>query len=549
MSRDRFGRSAWVWWAVSLGVTWLAFTFVGPAVFSDDDGHILQLAVDAPWAASYWAPEIYQQLSVVHFTPVAITVYRLMLAVFGLNPTAFVLLQLGLLGLCAALAATWCHRQTRQASAGWVMLALVFGASSFWPLVARFYTVHYLLGAVFSLCLLLLLQQSPAFPNAAPRRTQNGALVSWAVAGLALAAALSKEIYLLLIPALVLRSLWQRQWGRSAALCVAGLVYAALRLSALGFSLEGRQGQGFVGDWLSIDGPSWLNFVSWYAQTHALLLCLLLVALWRSPLHLLRHSGLAVLLVLPVLAAPHAIRDPLSHADRLFFAFDLALMGAVVLALHSKPWPRAWRWVGWLGGLGVWAGALWTGYAALAATAHKTAADPQQGITRQILTAPSGQNITILTDVAYLQGGLMRVWHAQGRPDLKVTQNCQVALAAQQQGQTLWVFDAQGQRQDPAQLPQRCLAWPSQTSDQPPPLVALKPPAFANGVLSWDLKAPNPWQVGVEFPDRAMSFAAPYLHQRLVRPRPQEPYRLFVHHQGQWWFSELRHMSLDAERP
>jgi len=539
MASDRFWRPLWRWCAVSLGMALLAYPYVAQAVFSDDDGHILQLAVDAPWAASYGVPEVYQQLSVVHFTPVAITFYRLMLEVFGLNPLAFVVVQLGLLCLCAALAATGCQRLTRQASAGWVMLALVFGASSFWPLVARFYTVHYLLGAVFSLCLLLLFGRQRESP--------------WAwlgMAGLALAAALSKEIYLLLIPALVVLSLWRKQWGRAAALCVAGLVYAAMRLSALGFSLEGRQGQSFVSDWLSIDGSSWLNFGQWYVQTHGLLLVLLLVALWRSPMQLLRHSGLAVLLVLPVLAAPHAIRGPETHADRLFFAFDLALMGAVVLALHSKPWPRPWpRAWPWVAGLGVWAGAAWAGHSALAGVAHKTAADPQQAITRQILKVPAGQNTTVLTDVDYLQGGLMRVARMQGRQDLTITQNCQVALALQGQGQTLWVFDAQGQRQEPALLPQRCQAWRTPTNDQRAPVSVTQPPAFANGVLSWDLQAPAAWQVGVEFPDRAMTFATPYLHQRLVRPRPLEPYRLFAHHQGQWWFSELRQMASGAEQP
>jgi hypothetical protein len=261
---------------------------------------------------------------------------------------------------------------------------------------------------------------------------------------------------------------------------------------------------------------------------------------------LLRHSGLALLLVLPVLAAPHAIRGPWAHADRLFFAFDLAMMGAVVLTLHSKPWHRAWRW---LGGLGVWAGAMWTGHSALAAVAQKTAAEPQQGITRQILTAPVGHGTTVLTDVDYLQGGLMRVWRVQGRQDLTVTQNCQVALALQEQGQTLWVFDAKGQRQDPALLPQRCQAWRPSANDQRSPVEVAKPPAFAQGVLSWDLQAPQHWQMGVEFPDRAMTIAAPYLHQRLVRPRPHEPYRLFVQHEGHWWFSELRHMALDTMQP
>jgi hypothetical protein len=246
----------------------------------------------------------------------------------------------------------------------------------------------------------------------------------------------------------------------------------------LGFSLEGRAGQGFVGDALSIDMATWLNFFKWYAQTHLVLLLLLAVAFWRSPVPMLKFGAIAGLFVLPVLAAPHAIRFPALHADRLFFAFDLALTCAVALVLHLKPWPLLWRH--WLGAVLLVLSA-WLAHTALRGVATKTASDVEQHITRQILAAPANEPFMVLTDVNYQQGGLMRVMRGPGTQDFSITQNCQEALAHMVLGHLLWVFDGLGQRQDPAGLPERCQAWP----DPEPPLAVLITPSFDNGILEW----------------------------------------------------------------
>jgi hypothetical protein len=535
---------------VSIGLAGLAYPFFSQVVFSDDDGHILQLAVDAPWLAAFFDPQVYQQLSVVHYTPLVLSIYRGILTLWGPSPTAFMVLQLVLWSLCVTLAATWCQRQARQPTAGALVVLMVLGASSFWPMLVRFYTVHYLSGAVFSLGLLLLLQKPRGpgavlvahHPSSPTLSSQDSPLFLIGIGLLGLAAVLSKEVYLLLLPALVLSCLWQRQWDRAVALALALGVYLAMRWHVLGFSLEGRTGQGFVRDVLAIDLPIWLNFFKWYAQTHVVLLLLLAVAFWRSPVPMLMHLAVAGLLVLPVLAAPHAIREPALHADRLFFAFDLALICAVALVLHLKPWSLLW---GRLLGVVLWVCAVWLAYAALVGISQKTASNVEQHITRQILAAPTQETLMVLTDVHYQQGGLMRVMRGPSAKDFSITQNCQEALTHLAHGHLLWVIDGQGKRQDPAGLSERCQAWP----EPEPPVTALISPSFDNGLLKWHLQAQEGVQSGVMFPDRGMSLALTHMNQRLVRPRQDEPYRLFAHRQGQWWFSELRTMQLGAGQP
>lgn len=529
-----------LWLGLGLLLALCAYPFLGQAVFSDDDGHILQLAIDAPYLGAYYLPEVYQQLSVVHYTPVALTVYRLMLEIFGLSATAFVLLQLSLLGLCAGLAAAWCHRQSQHTSAGLMVLVLIASLSSVWPMAARFYTLHYVIGGVFSLLLLLQLQALPT----GTRAQQGRALAR--VGALALAALLSKEVFAPLVFALIGLSVLRRQSPRALVLMLAMLVYAGLRLQVLGFSTEGRMGNSLLGDLFALQASTLKNFAHWYVQTHALLLCAALLALWRQPARTLQNTLMASLLVLPVLAAPHAIQDPTLHADRLFFAFDLALCCAIVLALHARaPSANTHRWWPLL----VLPLALLNTHPAMARKQQQLATDPAQHITRHILAARPDRPLTILTDTGYMQGGLMRVMalqrtHPHG--PLHITQNCQQALLAQRQGHTLWTLDAQGQTLDPTALAQRCQTL---TAHGPTPVAAPIAPAFVRGLLQWQLTAPEGLQVGVEFPDRGMSIDTPQMHQRLVRPRPNEPYRLYARQGPHWWYSELRHMEVLAHRP
>lgn len=533
-----WARGPTLWWLLSaLGVA-VAFVFLRQGMFSDDDGHILQLAVDAPAWRVYLDPEVYQQLSVAHYTPVVLTVYGFLLAAFGLEPLSFVVTQLLLMGACMAMAAVWCQRQTGQSSAGAMVLLLSIGVGSFWPMLSRFYTVHYVLGGVFCLGLLLLLQ----------RPAQRDGPWLWAGAGvLALGALLSKEVYVLAVPALWVWCVWRGQRGRAVALALACLVYAGLRwhvLSmSLGMSLQGRADVGLLADLAQLDAATLLRFVDWYAKQHAVLLAMVAWALWRSPGRMLAYAAAAGVWVLPALAAPHALREPAQHADRLFFAFNLALVCAVVLVLHHKPWAeRQKKWL--LGALSLVSVAM--AQASWSAHAQQLAQSGPLSVTRQILAAQPQGALTVLTDMAYQQGGLMRVMRVQQSQNITITQNCGLALERWQQGQALWVLDAQGRRSDPKDLPARCRLWPAQAAS---PVVVKQAPRFVDGVLQWHLQAPEGWQLGVEFPDRAMTIGTGQFHQRLVRPRDAEPYRVLAHRDDVWWFSEVRTMDLTSSRP
>jgi hypothetical protein len=525
------------WWGLWLGLGLLlalcAYPYLSQAVFSDDDGHILQLAIDAPYLGAYYMHEVYQQLSVVHYTPMALTVYRLMFELFGVTATPFLILQIGLLGLCAALAGAWCHRHTQQVSAGLMAILLIASLSSVWPMAARFYTLHYGLGALFSLLLLLHLQKKP--PITATLQTL--ALATSFV--LALLALMSKEIYAPLVLALWGWTVFRRHTPQAMGLLLAMLVYAGLRLHVLGFSTEGRTGNSLLGDLLSLQADTLVHFAKWYVQTHALLLLATVLALVLSPLQTLKNILIACLLVLPVLAAPHAFKAPTLHADRLFFAFDLAMCCALALALHSKA--AAPHWPKWVLLLALPWGVFST-HAAMQSKQELLANDPSQKITRQILNAQTLQPMTILTWPDYQQGGLMRLMARQGMP-LRITQNCQEALLAQSQGQEIWRFDRQGQRLDPLRLSESCQPL---LGHGPEPVTEIIHPAFINGVLQWQLQASPALQIGIQFPDRGMTLSASHMRERLVRPRNGEPYRLYAHQGTQWWFSELRHMNVQA---
>ena len=522
-----------LWLALGLLLSLCAYPYLSQAVFSDDDGHILQLAIEAPYLGAYYMNEVYQQLSVVHYTPVALTIYRLMFELFGVTATPFLILQIGLLGLCAALAGAWCHRHTQQVSAGLMAILLIASLSSVWPMAARFYTLHYGLGALFSLLLLLHLQKKS--PLTAVEQTQ--ALATSFV--LALLSLLSKEIYAPLVLALWAWAAFQKHRPQAIGLLLAMLVYAGLRLHVLGFSTEGRAGNSLLADLQSLQADTLVHFAKWYVQTHALLLLATVLALVLRPLQTLKNILVACLLVLPVLAAPHAFIDPAQHADRLFFAFDLAMCCALALALHSKA--AAPHWPKWVLLLALPWGVFST-HAAMQTKQQELANDPSQKITRQILNAEALQPLTILTWPDYKQGGLMRLRASLGIP-LRITQNCQEALQAQSQGQEIWNFDRQGQRLDPLRLSEGCQPL---LGHGPEPVTEIIHPSFIKGVLQWQLQASPELQIGIQFPDRGMTFSTGHMRERLVRPRNGEPYRLYAHQGTQWWFSELRHMNVQA---
>ena len=278
-----------LWLALGLLLSLCAYPYLSQAVFSDDDGHILQLAIEAPYLGAYYMNEVYQQLSVVHYTPVALTIYRLMFELFGVTATPFLILQIGLLGLCAALAGAWCHRHTQQVSAGLMAILLIASLSSVWPMAARFYTLHYVLGGLFSLLLLLHLQKKPPLTAVQPTQALATSFV------LALLSLLSKEIYAPLVLALWAWAAFQKHRPQAIGLLLAMLVYAGLRLHVLGFSTEGRAGNSLLADLQSLQADTLVHFAKWYVQTHALLMLATVLALVLRPLQTLKNILIACL--------------------------------------------------------------------------------------------------------------------------------------------------------------------------------------------------------------------------------------------------------------
>ena len=235
------------------------------------------------------------------------------------------------MSIVAALAAYLCQRFSQQLSAGVLCLLLLISNASLLPMLSRFYTVHYLFGAILCLLALLLIHRQHE------KNQLNRPATLVALFSLTLLALLAKEVYIMLLPILWL--VFWRVRAKSAALAVtAALIsYFALRIYILGLSSDGRDGQSFLSALLAVRLESWLGFIQWYLTTKWLICATALVALIRAPRTMLLYLVVAGLFTAPSLAAPHAFQNPQLHGDRLFFMFDVALIVASVLALYSRP--------------------------------------------------------------------------------------------------------------------------------------------------------------------------------------------------------------------
>lgn len=488
--------------------------------FSEDDSHILQLALSYDWLSPYFQPEVYQQLSIVHFTPLVLSVYRAMLGLFGLNSQAFIVMQLFFMSLLCALAGHYTWRIKAHFSAGLLAIVLIFSSLSLLPMLSRFYTVHYILGGIFALLALLLIQRKAPF----------SALTLIALFATTLFALLAKEIYLMLLPIL-----WFMLWrNRSVAALISVTIalgsYIALRIYILGFSTEGRSGQSLIGDLLHLDLDILLHFMHWYVTNKFFILLFFAMAIVRAPATACFYLAGAALFALPTLAAPHAFRAPNLHGDRLFFGFDCALVIASVLAIYSKP--VATRWLMTVTLVLLLAAFVLQRSHINDFSAQQTSS-PTYKITQFILTTTDRTPTTILTPLFYLEGEFMNIYRLMGKPWLSVTQNCQQALLVMKTGQKLLVFDHQGQQVGQDILLNRC-----QTADNVATVITA--PEFHRGLIKWDIKVPAPYGGGVIFIDRGITIAALTLQQRLVRPKPKERYQLFIRNGNQWWFSGIQ---------
>jgi hypothetical protein len=521
---------SWLLFLIVSGALYLSlFPLLSWGIFTEDDSHIMRVALDygplLPWVDA----ARYQELSVANFTPLPLSLYYLLSQLFPMRPLFFVLFMLGTLTVVSTLVAVLVQRLSQSRMAGLISVILLFSCQTTLTLASRFYTMHYLLGAVFALLAVLL-----CYRHALSMPRMAGLML------LALLAMLSKEVYVMLLPLLVFLSWQQYRAGRETLLLLAGLfvtflVYWIWRTAMLGGSPAlGEENSYFAGFW-NIPISAWGTFFAWYVKTHYLLLLTAVVALVMNPGAVLARLPLALMFALPGLAVTHGIVEHDMHADRIFFAMNLGLVVAVASAIGPALTRLSERRQ-----LGVATVVL----LAVAVAGQATFAASYRGvvtqradyrITRYILDrSPALTETTVLLPMNYIQGDLMRVAARLQRPWPQLTQNCELALA--QAPENLVAFDDQGNEMARSVLLERC------DTNGPVPQIN-QPPQFSDGILSWSMNPPPGFTAGVLFIDRAFAVPLPQFSSQLVRPAPGERYQVFATNWQQWWFGEPAEIS------
>lgn len=488
--------------------------------FSGDDTHIMQLALSHGWFEPYFKPEIYQQLSIVHYTPVVLSIYLSIIKLFGLNVDAFVGVQILSMTVFSALAGFLCCSITRSLSAGFFAIILIYSNDNSITMLSRFYTVHYIVGGIFALLALLLVQRNSSF-------TKPILVALFSTTFLAL---MCKEVYLMLVPLLWILLLLRGARAAAAVVALSLICYLALRIYSLGFSGDGRSGHSFIADVYTIDISTWSHFAKWYLSTRWLIVVTAALAMAVAPRKQSVNLLVAAAFALPVLAAPHAIRAPELHGDRLVFIFDSALVVASVMALYAKPIPRLFYSI-----------VIVMAYVIIIPLQRvnvktfsmQEIANPSYHITNTILYDLVKKPTTVLVPLYYGQGELMNIYRLLGNPWLSITQNCQQALAQDTNDRTLVVFNFIGKQVSNETLSESCR--------QNGLSVAINvAPEFRSGLVRWDISAATGYSTGVLLIDRGFAIPVPKFSERLVRPRPRERYQLFANKENQWWFSDIK---------
>lgn len=501
--------------------------FLSWVVFSEDDSHLMRVATDYGWLQHYLVPEIYQQLSAANYTPTALSVYKLLVSVFAFSPLAFLAFMTVTMALFTALAGRVTALVTGQPQTALLSMLLIFSSLSVTTLLVRFYTLHYIVGGVFALWALTLV-----LPQVLDKRK---AVLVGVLLWLAL---LSKEVYLVLPPLLILLALYRRDWPLAVSAALALSVYGLMRIYMLGLSVDvGGESSYFAGFWNARENAIGL-FLEWYAKTRLFILLAVLAALMVNPRRTLMLLPIAIAFVLPSLTVAHGINEFHLHGDRLFLVFDSALAMVAAIALtESARLPRAL-----LERPGAWAmAALLVVVMALHLNANRTHRDAltqsvDYRITRYILdnqaTLPGK---TLFVPMNFIQGDLMRVNNILGRPSYQITQNCLAAL--QVPDADLVLFDGNAQLISRETLAANCVPVSTQIEEQ----VA---PNYNNGVLSWQLAFEPGFSGGVLFVDRAFAVPLAAFSRQLVRPRPGEQYQLFASNGTGWWFSDVKTLQI-----
>lgn len=309
---------------VSIGTMLALFPQLTWVVFSEDDSHIMRVAYQHSWFAPYFSPEHYRELSVANFTPIPLTVYKVLLSVFGQRPLVFLLIMVLLFGTALSLAGTLVYRLTGRLDLSLIVIALIFASTSTHTLVSRFYTQHYLIGLIFTLAAFLVF--------VSPGRSVFNKL---AIVVLVFLAMLSKEVYLVAPVVLSAIAFTRKDWVLIFGLVTATIIYWLWRTSMLAGGLDmGAESSYFKGVW-SLELGQWASFAEWYLRANWLLLIASLIAVCLAPKTYIPMLIAALGFGLPGLTVAHGVASFETHADRIFLAMNVALAISATLA-YSK---------------------------------------------------------------------------------------------------------------------------------------------------------------------------------------------------------------------
>jgi len=505
---------------ISLVVYSAIFPLLSWTIFSEDDSHLMRVAMDYGWLEHYFVADVYRQLSAANYTPIPLTIYKALVSLFSFNTSSFLLFMIGIISLFTAIAGLFIERLTKSRLAALAAMLLILSNVSMITLITRFYTMHYIIGGIFALTAMVLLFD----------RGSNSRL-PWLACLCIFLALLSKEVYIVLPPLVIAYAVWKRDSSLAFGTIFSLLCYLTLRTYVLGMSVDiGAESSYFAGFW-NISGSSWLSFFVWYAKTRVFILIIIGAALLLNPVPLLKLLPAALMFAAPSLAVSHGIVDYQMHGDRIFFAFDSALALTGIVAVHqSDTFNRLLRPVPLLLFLALVIVIHTLNNAAYRA---ETQASADYRITRFILQnidQPNSESPTFFVPLNFIQGDLMRVNARLGRPPFAITQNCLSALAVSEA--ELTAFDVSGREIPRSALEASCIAADANIKIN-------ITPTYENGILTWSLQAEDTPHNGVLFVDRAFAVPLTEFSQQLVRPKPGERYQIFANNGIHWWFSPV----------
>lgn len=509
--------------AASLVGCCVLFSLLGWATFSEDDAHVMRVAVESGWLEPYYNGEIYKQLSAANFTPVVLTLFHAVLVVLPLSSVSFLSISIIFMALFIALAGILGREISGSSRAAWLAMLLVFSNLAVATLVSRFYTMHYIVGGVFALLALIVsIRKSP------------GSIGLFGIGTLLVLALLAKEVYVG-VPPIVLLVAWRTSNLKLAiSAIVAVVVYAFMRVLVLGLPSDGGSGSGYLASVLSISGESWAAFFEWYLETKWLVLLAVIAAFFYSPLKFIKLLPLPSMFLLPTFLAAHGYLNPQLHGDRIFFAFDsaMAIAAAIILApLLSEKKAVANFGLPVCLVLGLFLHIQYIGHYRV-----EEQATADYKVTQYLMDSENIiDNKTFFVPLYFDQGELMIVEKALTNRTFLATQNCILALQAP--ADSLVIFDQSGNISSREDLEASC-----KPADRA--LEVRIAPRVIRGVVEWDLDIKSGFAGGVLFVDRAIAIPAPSFSMLMVAPASGERYQLFAFKENQWWFSEIAEMEI-----